>query len=246
VKTFASRWWPVAALLLAWQLWIALGHVPPIVAPSPYGVAAELSAHPGLYVSEGAATLGVALAGLLAGFGAALLVAIATWWSPFATVALTAPALLLQATPIVAVMPILARVLGYDQRTVIAAVAIITFFPTFALLAAGLRALPPGAGDVLCVLGAGPAARLRYLALPSAAPSALVALRIAAANCVLAALIGEYLMGTTGLGRLFAVASGQFQTERAWSAALVATVLSVGGYLLACRIEGVAGERFRR
>ena len=47
-------------------------------------------------------------------------------------------------------------------------------------------------------------------------PNLLVALRIAAANSILAALVAEYLIGTFGLGRLFADAQSQMLTPRAW------------------------------
>lgn len=246
VLRFAARWWPVAVIVAGWQLWITLGHVPPIVAPSPVGVVAELIGHPDVYVTDTAVTIAVAAAGLLIGGAVAAALAVAAWFSPFATGALSVPAIIVQATPIVAILPVLARVLGYDQRTVVAAAALITLFPTFVLVASGLRALPSGANDVFAALGAGRFARLRLLAIPSAVPNVLVALRIAAANCILAALVAEYLMGTSGLGRLFASASGSFQTERAWGAALVATILSVTGYLASRRFEQFAGERYRR
>jgi NitT/TauT family transport system permease protein len=71
----------------------------------------------------------------------------------------------------------------------------------------------------------------------------LVALRIGAANSILAALLAEYLIGSVGLGRLFADAQSQFLTPRAWAASLVATVLSVTAYALARRLERV-GQRF--
>jgi ABC-type nitrate/sulfonate/bicarbonate transport system permease component len=107
-----------------------------------------------------------------------------------------------------------------------------------------LRALPPGTADVFAVLGAGKLARLRLLVLPSAVPNLLVALRISSANCILAALVAEFLMGTSGLGRLFATAESAFASAAAWSACLVATLVSVAAYLACRRLETVARERF--
>jgi ABC-type nitrate/sulfonate/bicarbonate transport system permease component len=245
VKRFVSRAWPFVVLLALWQLWVAAAHVPSIVAPTPRAVALALLTHPGLYLSETAVTLGVALAGLAIGTLLALAFAVATWFSPLLTSAVTFPALLVQSTPIVALMPVLARLLGYDQRTVVAAAALITVFPTFVLVAAGLRAPPPGAPDLFAALGASRFARLRLLALPSAVPNFVAALRIASANCILAALVAEYLMGTSGLGRLFATAEGSFDTPGAWAASLVATALSVAGYLATRRLEQSVGRRFR-
>jgi NitT/TauT family transport system permease protein len=144
VRRFVSLYWPALVLLGLWQGWVSLAHVPAIVMPAPLAVGAELAGHPGFYAREGLTTLGVALAGLVAGAAISVALAAGAWFSPYATAALTWPVLLIQATPIVALMPVVARVLGYDQRTVVASAALITVFPTLSLAAAGLRALPRG------------------------------------------------------------------------------------------------------
>jgi len=172
-----------------------------------------------------------------------VLLAVALWLTPFAAGVLTVPALLVQSTPLIATLPVLARLLGYGEQTVIAAAVLITFLPTFVLVGSGLRASPAGADGVFTALGAKRWSRLWLLALPAAVPSALVAIRIAAANSILAALIAEFLIGQSGLGRLFADAQSQFLTARSWSASLVATVLSVAAYFLARRLERY-GQRF--
>jgi NitT/TauT family transport system permease protein len=235
--------WPVVLLIVAWQVWIVAAAVPAIVAPSPWAVVLELAHDPLLYVQAAAATIGVALLGLVIGtlLGSAL--AIAIWFTPFAAGLMTVPALLVQSTPLIATLPVIARLLGYGEQTVIAAAVAITFLPTFVLVGAGLRAAPPGADGVFTALGARRGSRLMLLALPAAVPSALVAIRIAAANSILAALIAEFLIGQTGLGRLFADAQSQFLTSRSWAASLVATVLSVAAYAAARTLERY-GKRF--
>jgi len=238
-----DRGWPVLLLLAAWQVWIVAARVPPIVAPAPARVFIEVGTNPGLYLAAACATLGVALAGLLIGMTLGIAVAMAIWTTPFAAGALTFPAMLAQSTPLVALLPVIARLLGYGEQTVIAAATAITFLPTFVLVGSGLRATPANAGDLFDVLGSSRLARLVRLALPSAVPSMLVALRLAAANSILAALTAEYLIGTFGLGRLFADAQTQSLTPRAWAAGLIATVLSVAAYEAARRLA-VIGERY--
>ncbi len=243
VAHFADVSWPVLLLLAAWQVWIVAGHVPAIVAPAPAAVLAELAANPQLYLTSAGATIGVALAGLIIGTLLGVALAVTMWLTPFAAGAMTFPALLVQSTPLVAMLPVFARLLGYGEQTVVAAATAITFLPTFVLVAAGLRTTPPGADAVFDALGSSRAARLMRLAIPAAVPSLLVAMRIAAANSILAALIAEYLIGTYGLGRLFADAQSEMLTPRAWAASLVATVLSVAAYAVARRFERL-GERF--
>jgi len=240
---FASLAWPFVFLLALWQGWIVFGHVPNIVAPSPAAVVLELVAHPALYLSAAAATSGVALAGLCIGLAVGIALAIAVWLTPFAAGALTLPALLVQSTPLVALLPVIARVLGYGEQTVITAAALITFLPTFVFVGAGLLNTPPGTDAVFAALGSSRPARLRLLALPAAMPSVLMALRVAAAGSLLAALVAEYLIGQSGLGRMFADAQTQLLTAQAWAASLVATALSVSAYALARRAERF-GQRF--
>lgn len=237
-----SLGWPLAVLLAAWQFWIVGAHVPPIVAPSPAAVAVELWSHPILYLGAAASTAGVALAGLVAGMALGIALALAVWLTPFAAGLLTLPALLVQSTPMIALLPVIARLLGYGEPTVVAAAALITFLPTFVFVGAGLLAAPPGTDAVFTALGSSRFARLRYLAVPAAMPNALLALRVAAANSVLAALVAEYLMGVVGLGRMFADAQQQLLTAEAWAASLLATALSVGAYALARRAERVGGR----
>jgi NitT/TauT family transport system permease protein len=245
LRTLFSGYWPVLLLVCGWQFWISAGHVARIVAPAPFDVGRELVAHAGVYVAEGAVTLAVAAAGLVIGTALSCGLAVVTWFSPFVTGMLTLPAVLVQSTPLIALMPVIARLIGYDQRTVVASAVLITFFPTFVLVASGLRALPPGTADLFRVLGADRLACLRLLVLPSAVPNLVVALRISSANCILAALVAEYLMGTSGLGRLFATSESRFDTAAAWAACLVATFVSVASYLASRRLEGAAGARFR-
>jgi NitT/TauT family transport system permease protein len=235
--------WPIVLLVLAWQLWIVAGNVPSIVAPSPWAVLVELAHDPLLYGHAALATIGVAVLGLALGTMLGVALAVAIWLTPFAAGAMTVPALLVQSTPLIATLPVLARLLGYGEQTVIAAAVVITFLPTFILVGAGLRTSPAGAEGVFAALGASRRARLVLLALPAAVPSTLVAIRIAAANSILAALIAEYLIGQFGLGRLFADAQSQFLTSRSWAASLVATVLSVAAYAAARRFERY-GKRF--
>ncbi len=244
MSRIASLGWPILVLLVLWQCWIVGAHVPAIVAPAPAAVLAELARDPALYARAAVQTFSVAACGLLGGVILGIAFATAIWLLPFAAGAMTFPALLVQSTPLVAMLPIIARLFGYGEQTVVVSAIVITFLPTFVLVSAGLRTPPPGAEALFTVLGSTRTARLRRLALPAAIPSMLTAARIAAANSILAALIAEYLIGQSGLGRLFADAQSQMLTSRAWAASFVATALSVGAYAAARRLEGY-GSRFK-
>ncbi len=222
-----ARYWGVALVLLLWQGWVTAFQLNAIVLPQPRDVLAELFGNPGVYLSGGAQTLGIAAGGLALGMAIGTLVAILAWASPLLSGMLTPLGLVFSSIPVIALIPIVARLMGYDIRTVLAIVVLISFLPAFVFTAAGLRALPPGSADLFRVFGAGPWARFTRLVLPAAVPSWMIALRIAAPNAILAAMLAEYMMGTSGLGYLFRKSAEDFGTERALGTSVVATIVSV-------------------
>jgi sulfonate transport system permease protein len=239
-----GRFWAVGALLLAWQLWVWISGVREIVMPGPGPVIGDILGNFSEYEVHVMHTIDVALAGLAIGMAAAISFAVVASASPLLGSALLPTTLFMRSVPIVVWTPVLARLTGFNDRTVVVIAALITFFPTFVLAVSGLRSRPPGADDLFHVLAARPWTRLFRLYLPSAMPNLLIALRIAAANAFLAALVGEALIGVQGLGYLFGEARGQFAVYRAWGAVFLASGLAMATYLLANWIERKGHEKW--
>jgi ABC-type nitrate/sulfonate/bicarbonate transport system permease component len=168
---------------------------------------------------------------------AGLLLAVAAWLSELLAGITTPFALLLSSTPVVCLIPIVARLFGYESRTELIAVAVMTFFPSFVYAAAGLKQLPPMSSSVFHVLRASRWQTLRLLALPAALPALAAALRVGATYSVLVALLAEYLMQTGGLGTLFAVTMQQFHLARALGASVLAMALSALLYEVSRALE---------
>ena len=236
--------WGILLVLVAWGLWVVINDFNPIVMPSPQGVFLDLVTNPGIYIENTAVTFFIAVIGLIGGMLIGTSLAILTWFSPILSGLVSPTAVLFSSVPVVALIPIIARILGYNMATEIAIVVIITFFPSFVFTTAGLRALPPGSQDLFSVLGASKLGTLRRLALPAAIPNLAIALRLAAAHAILAAMIAEFLMGTNGLGYLFAVTKQEFLTERAFGTSVVATAISVIAFLATSYLERRVRARF--
>ena len=219
--------WPVALLLLLWQAWVSAAGYNSIVLVPPGAVLSDLLHSPGAYLVPVLHTLIFALGGLAMGMTAGLLLALAAWLSELLAGITTPFALLLSSTPVVCLIPIIARLFGYEGRTELIAIAVMTFFPSFVYCSAGLRQLPAMSRDVFLVLHASRWQTLRLLALPAALPALATALRVGATYSVLVALLAEYLMQTGGLGALFAVTMQQFHLARALGASVLAMALSV-------------------
>ena len=244
VLRLVEDYWAVLLLLIAWQLWVVVNHFNAIVMPTPLAVLNDLASNPGVYLANVGSTLGVAVFGLVMGMLVGTGLAIAAWFSSIASGLLNPLTILFSSVPVVALIPVIARLLGYDTSTVLAIVVIITFFPSFVFASSGLRALPPGSEDLLRVLGASRFHRLRFVALPAAMPNLAIAFKLAAAHAILAAMVAEFLMGTTGLGYLFAKTKAEFNTEQAFGASAVATIVSAAAFLAAGWVEKRVRERY--
>ena len=237
VRRLIQDYWGILLILLAWQGWVVVNQFNPIVMPTPISVFHALVTESVLFLENTAITFAVALLGTAGGMIIGTSLAIVTWLSPLLSGLVSPLAVMFSSVPVVAMIPIIARLLGYNVSTEIVIVVIITFFPSFVFASSGLRALPPGSGDLFQVLGASRRATLLHLALPAAMPNLAIAFRLAAAYAILAAMIAEFLMGTAGLGYLFAKTNDEFQTEQAFGTSVIATVISVTAFLLTSYVE---------
>ncbi|MFC6646275.1 ABC transporter permease [Granulicella cerasi] len=245
LRQLLKQSWAVVLLLALWQLWVSLSNYNSIVVVAPLQVVHDIVTHPRLYLLPTLWTLGFSLGGLAIGMTAGVMLAVFSWRSRLLGGALQAGSLVLLATPVVCLIPILARMFGYTSRTELLTVALMTFFPGFVYGAAGLRRLPRRTGEFFQTLAASSNKRLLLLALPSAMPDLAVALRVGTASSVLVTVTAEYLMQTGGLGNLFAVTMQEFNLRRALGASIVAMVLSTILYELASHAEKHIRLRFR-
>lgn len=170
--------------------------------------------------------------------------ALITAASPLLGGMLTPLGVLFSSIPVVALIPVLARLFGCEGGTVVAIFAIISFLPAFVFTGSGLRALPPGNEDVFRAFGAGRLLGFSRLVLPAAVPAWMIALRLVAPTAILAALLAGYLIGTSGLGYLFRAAGETFDTESALGTSVVATVVSALLFGAALAAEGWVRRRW--
>jgi NitT/TauT family transport system permease protein len=240
-----SRYWGVAAVLVLWQVWVSAWGVNSIVMPQPFDVLRDIVENPGVYLQNGGQTLLLAALGLVLGMAVGTIIAVIAWMSRLLSGILVPLGLIFSSVPVVALIPVLARLFGYDLTTVLVIVVIISFFPAFVFTSAGLRSLPPGSDDLFSVLGASRWRRFVHLVLPSAVPNWMIALRLAAPPAVLSAMVAEFLMGTAGLGYLFRTATADFQNERAFGTSLVATIISVTCFTSASIAERKVNEKWK-
>lgn len=234
----------VVVVVALWQLWIMTGDVPQIVAPKPVGVLGAMFDNR-FDLGPALTTTSLAFGGVVAGAVVGLVLAVLVTMLPWLRSMLAPLALLVPTIPIVVFIPIMGSVLGYGTQTVFAACVLMAFFPMYVFALSGLHARPAGSDDLFAVYGVGRFRTLAYLALPSAVPTLMVAVRLAAASAFLIALSAEWLMGRGGLGRVFSERRVVLDTNGSWAAVVVAISLSVLAYAGATKLEKVATARWR-
>ncbi|WP_159040309.1 ABC transporter permease [Streptomyces virginiae] len=224
---FLYRNWTILALFVAWQAWVALRGYNEIVAPTPGAVIGEIFMNPTVYAIALIWTACVALTGLVSGVTLGAFFALAAYFSPLASGMVTPLTLLLRCTPVPVMIPVLIQVLGTGQTTVLAIATIVSFFPSFVLIGAGLRSPSRSSRDLFSALGASRVSTIRYLLFPIAASYGLISLRITAPTAVLGTMLAEYLLSEHGLGYLFSDSIIFSNTARAWGAGVLAMGLAV-------------------
>ncbi len=223
---------PLLAIALAILAWTAIKwalDLKDFVLPSPIGVARAFVDDPapflrGAFQSAGSAMLGFAIAtagGVLLGSAISLSRAVERSVYPLT--------LLFQMVPLVAIAPLLVLWFGYGRPAIVASAAIVSIFPVIASTVAGLGARDPNLAELFRVLGAGRLATWWKLALPSAVPSIVTGLKIAAGLATIGTICGEFLAGTGGenapLGVMITTALRNFQTDRVFVSVLLAAAV---------------------
>ena len=221
----------LAALLAAWEALTRALHVQAIVLPPPSSIAAVA------WQKREALLLGALTTGreALAGFGLSAVIgvvsAIVLRSSRLVERALYPYTVFLQTVPIVAIAPLLVVWFGPGFNAVAVAAFIVSVFPVIANTLTGLHSVDPALQDMFRLYGAGRAATLFKLTLPSAVPHIVTGMRIASGLAVIGAIVGELVAGfaedAPGLGIVVMSAFKQFEMDLLFAAILTSTALGI-------------------
>lgn len=234
----------VGLLIAAWWTWIEVADVSPLVVPRPSRVLEALLDTPGDYASAAIATIGTAAVALALGFVVGVTAAVVTSRSAFLGGMIVPVVVVMAATPLVALLPLFARIFGYQPGTVRILAAVMVFFPIFVFTRSGLRSMAGASTDALHALGTPSSTRFRLLDLPAAVPHVASGTRLAAGSAVVAAVVGETLIGDEGLGVLFAQSYRLLDLPRAFGAAIVIVAISVAVFAAAGMVERAVHRRW--
>lgn len=244
VTRLRGLWW-LAALVLVWDLYVRVHSFNVIVLPDPWTVIRTLMTDAETYLENLVLTMRAALTGLILGALLGTALAVVAWTSRFASGMLAPFALLVRSVPFIVFVPIVSRLMGYTLSMEIVVVTLLSFFPSFVLVASSLSSLPQASADLCDVFGASKVRKLCLISMPAALPALFTSIRLSASRAVLGAMVAEFLTGLDGLGRLFLLARAELEAEKALAAALVAAAAALVLFHAAEAAERFVNSRMR-
>ncbi len=233
---------PIGLVLVVagWKTLVVVGGYPLFILPPPEAVAARfISAwSDGTIAPHALATF----LEVLIGFGIGAAVAISVGYGlarlPLAERLLSPYLVAAQATPVLAISPLLALWFGTGMGTKVLICALIVFFPIAIATMVGIRAVDDRLLELARSLRATRRQIVTTLEIPAALPSIFGGLRVGATLAVVGAIVGEWAGADRGLGVLINLARGSlFDTPLLFATLLTIALLGVALYGLVVLAE---------
>lgn len=223
-------------ILILWQLFVWALSLPQYLLPGPIVVIETLWQSKLLLVQQAWPTILETLIGLTLGalWGAIMAISMSLfrpvrfWMMPVLLVS--------QAIPTFAIAPLFVIWLGYGISSKVAVTVVALFFPVTVACFDGLRNTDQGWLDLARVMSGGRWHTMRYIRLPAAMPSFASGLRVATAWAPMAAVVGEWVGSSKGLGFLMLNANARVDTPLMFAALFVLVAFSLTLYFMVDRL----------
>lgn len=244
----SRRWWrlggPVvvalAVFLVAWKAIVVVGGYPVYILPPPETVLARFvdAWADGTLGRHTAATLVEIALGFVIGATSAVLVGYLLARSHLAERVLSPYIVAAQATPILALAPVLVLWFGPGLGARVVICALIVFFPIAVATMVGIRAVDGRLLELARSLRATRRQVLTTLEIPAAMPSIFGGLRVGVTLAVVGAIVAEWAGADQGLGVLVNLARGSlFDIPLLFATLLTIAIVGVALYLAVVSVE---------
>jgi NitT/TauT family transport system permease protein len=214
-RKYAERWSPwvlLLAVVILWQVICSAFNVSEFIFPSPWAIWTQFAEYKAVIAGHAWRTFWVTMAG----FGIAIVV---------------------DALPKAAFVPILVVWFGIGVGPAILTAFLISFFPIMVNIATGLATLEPELEDVLRVLGAKRWDVLVKVGLPRSMPYFYGSLKVAITLAFVGTTVSEMTAANEGIGYLLVSAGSSMQMGLAFAGLIVVGAMAMVMYELFSAIE---------
>jgi NitT/TauT family transport system permease protein len=230
----------LVVFLALWQAIVIVGGYPPFILPPPDAVIGRLISGwaDGTIAPHALRTLVEVALGFVTGAAAALVVGYGLARSAFVERLVSPYIVAAQATPILALAPILALWFGPGLTSKVVICALIVFFPIAIATMVGIRSVDAGLLELGRSLRATRRQVLLTLEIPAALPSIFGGLRVGVTLAVVGAIVGEWAGADQGLGLLINLARGSlFDIPLLFATLVTIALLGVALYVVVIIVE---------
>jgi NitT/TauT family transport system permease protein len=138
-------------------------------------------------------------------------------------------AVVIQTIPIIAIVPLVGILIGFNFKGRVLACVIISIFPIITNTLFGLKSADASLQDLFTLHGANRITRLLKLQLPAALPAIITGFRISAGLSVIGAIVGDFFFrqGNPGIGRLIDIYRAQLAGEKLITTIFFSSLLGI-------------------
>ena len=246
-----ARAWPaavsVSVFLVVWQVVVFVSGFKSFVLPGPWTVAERFvrAWAEGTMLPHVETTLVEILLGFAIGATIALAVGVLLARSRLAERLLSPYLVAAQATPVLALAPLIVLWFGNGLMSKLVITTLIVFFPVAVATMVGIRSVDPRLLEMARGFRATGWQVIARVEIPAALPAILGGMRVGVTLAVIGAIVGEWAGGEKGLGVLINIARGSlFDTPLMFAALAMLAMIGVTLYLVMVLVERrLVGDR---
>jgi NitT/TauT family transport system permease protein len=220
------------SLVLAWEFASRAGLLDPLFFPRPSDIIASIIR---IYITQGNVwyhlyvSLGLVLAGFIAGSILGIFLGSLVGFSALVRRFIKPYVIVLEATPRIAVAPLLIAALGFGANSKIAIIMLVCFFAPFINTLSGVVNVNEEKLELLQSLGASKFQIFRKLVLPEAVPVIMAGERLALTAALSGVLVAEFIQRDQGIGALILTYTRNLNMASAFACIFTLTLI---GFLI--------------
>lgn len=216
----------LVAVVVGWEVLTIALDINSLLLPPPSAVAQVFYEFAGLILSSCAITLGEAIVGFILAVLIGVGLAVVVVYSPPLRGIVLSSIVAVNATPKVAVAPILVIWLGLGLESKIAMAFLLSFFPIVINAIRGLADVPHDLMNLYKLMRATPFQVFRKVRLPNAMPALFDGMKIALPISMIGAVAGEFVAARQGIGYQIVIAYSNFNSELVFASVITVAVLA--------------------
>ena len=217
----------LALLVGAWEAACRIFEIPVWLLPSPSAIAIRLMEFWSLLLYHAYVTFYESILGFFVAVILAIPISIAIAYSRMLQNTIYPILLVFQTVPKVAIAPVIVMWFGLGLESKIVIAFLVSFFVIVVNLTTGFLTAPPELIDIARLLNAKKTQIFLKIRLPYAMPFFFSGLKSAITLSIVGAVIGEFVASSEGLGYVILAAAPQLDTDIAFAAILMLSVIGL-------------------